>query len=255
MSQNLRFSIYGARGRMGQAVARLLTEGGHIITAQFDQGDDLILDDCDAVIDFSTPAASLALAEACGRESPQRATPLIHVVGTTGFSTEQDQHIIALSDRICLIKSGNYSLGVNLMVELARQAAARLKSEDFDIEITESHHRRKVDAPSGTALMLGRAAAEGRGTTLESTMANERRGHTGPRNPGEIGFAVTRGGDIIGEHSLSLISDEEILTLSHSARDRAVFARGAIYAALWAKHKPCGFYTMRDVLGFSDPSA
>ena len=255
MNKTLRFGIHGARGRMGQAVARLLAEGGHTLAAQFDQGDALTLNDCDAVIDFSTPAASLILAEACSQDRINRATPLVLIVGSTGFSAEQDLKISTFTDQVCLIKSGNFSLGVNLMVELARQAAARLKSEDFDIEIMESHHRRKVDAPSGTALMLGRAAAEGRGTSLDSVMAGERRGQTGPRKPGEIGFAVLRGGDIIGEHSLSLISDEEILTISHSARDRALFARGAIYAALWAQNKPCGFYTMREVLGFSEPSA
>ena len=170
------------------------------------------------------------------------------VIGVTGFTAEEDAAIVAAARHIAIVRSGNFSLGVNVMLGLVRQAAARLSALDFDIEIAESHHRNKVDAPSGTALMLGRAAAQGRGVELASVAVRGRDGLTGPRPIGAIGFSVQRGGGVIGEHSVGFFSDEEILTLSHSARDRSLFARGALVAAKWVVGKPAGLYDMQDVL-------
>jgi 4-hydroxy-tetrahydrodipicolinate reductase len=148
------------------------------------------------------------------------------------------------------VQTYNYSLGVNVLAGLVRQAARALGPE-YDIEVFEAHHRRKVDAPSGTALMLGEAAAEGRGVSLSNTARRARDGITGARPAGEIGFSVMRGGGIVGEHSVSFVAEDEILTLSHSARDRGLFARGAVVAARWVAGKPPGLYDMADVLGFS----
>ncbi|WP_233243155.1 4-hydroxy-tetrahydrodipicolinate reductase, partial [Caulobacter sp. HMWF025] len=150
------------------------------------------------------------------------------------------------------VRSGNYSLGVNMLLGLVKKAAAVLPAQDWDIEVFEGHHRRKIDAPSGTALMLGEAAAEGRGVVLAEVEDRVRDGVTGPRREGAIGFSVLRGGGIIGEHSVIFAGEEEILTLSHSARDRGLFARGAVAAAIWAVGKPPGLYDMQDVLGFRD---
>jgi 4-hydroxy-tetrahydrodipicolinate reductase len=147
------------------------------------------------------------------------------------------------------VKSGNFSLGVNLLMGMVRQAAAALPAADFDIEVFEAHHRRKIDAPSGTGLMLGRAAAEGRGVALDQVSERGRDGITGARKPGAIGFSVLRGGGIVGEHSVIFAAEDEIITLSHSARDRSLFARGALAAARWAAGRPAGLYDMMDVLG------
>jgi 4-hydroxy-tetrahydrodipicolinate reductase len=149
------------------------------------------------------------------------------------------------------VRSGNFSLGVNILIGLVEQAAHRLDARDWDIEITEAHHKKKIDAPSGTALMLGRAAADGRGVRLEEVEAPPRAGQTGPRRAGDIGFAVIRGGGIVGEHSVLFAAEDEVLTLSHSARDRGLFARGAVEAAVWAAGRPAGLYGMDDVLGLA----
>ena len=164
----------------------------------------------------------------------------------------------AASRRIAVMKSGNFSLGVNMLIGLVRQAAAALPASQYDIEIFEAHHRRKVDAPSGTALMLGDAAAEGRGVDLFKVQTKARDGVTGPRVEGQIGFSVMRGGGVVGEHSVSFAAEDEILTLSHSALDRGLFARGAVEAAIWTAQpapggKPPGLYDMQDVLGFTAP--
>jgi 4-hydroxy-tetrahydrodipicolinate reductase len=148
------------------------------------------------------------------------------------------------------VRSGNFSLGVNLLLGLVDQMARRLGPEDWDIELFEAHHRRKVDAPSGTALMLGEAAARARGVDLAKVAERGRDGLTGARAAGAIGFSVMRGGGLVGEHSISFIADDEVVTLSHSARDRSLFARGALAAALWVAGKPPGLYDMQDVLGF-----
>jgi 4-hydroxy-tetrahydrodipicolinate reductase len=147
------------------------------------------------------------------------------------------------------VRSGSYSLGLNMLTGLVEQAARALGSYDCDIEILEAHHRMKVDAPSGTALMLGEAAAHGRGVELDDVAKRARDGLVGPRSTGEIGFAALRGGSIVGEHSVSFLTEGETLTLSHAAADRSMFARGAVAAALWIAGRPPGEYNMRDVLG------
>ncbi|MGZ3306448.1 MAG: 4-hydroxy-tetrahydrodipicolinate reductase [Asticcacaulis sp.] len=250
MAASIRFAINGARGRMGQAVARVLDEARLTIAARFDKDDPQDLSRADAVIDFSTPDASLALCDACAAEGLTRPRPLIHIIGSTGFSDAQRDRIAALASQVIIVQSGNFSLGVNLMAGLVKQASARLSAIDWDIEVVEAHHKRKVDAPSGTALMLGEAAAAGRNVRLSDVKVTARDGITGPRGLGDIGFAVIRGGGIVGEHSVILASEDEILTLSHSARDRTLFARGAVQAALWASKQKAGLYDMQDVLGF-----
>ncbi len=194
-------------------------------------------------IDFTAPAASLAALSAlpdCGVRAA--------VLGTTGFSVAEEAAIAAAATRIAIVRSGNFSLGVNLLAGLVRQAARRL-GPDWDIEILETHHRRKVDAPSGTALLLGEAAAQGRGVALADVRVDGRSGQTGPRPDGAIGFAVLRGGGVVGDHTVQFLSELETLTLAHHARDRAVFAGGALEAAVWAAGRPAGLYGMDDVLG------
>ena len=201
----------------------------------------------DVVIDFSTPEGSAALAQAAA----ERGGPAL-VIGSTGLSDAQEAEIARAAGRVAVVRSGNFSLGVNLLAALVAQAARALPASTYDIEILEAHHRRKVDAPSGTALMLAEAAAEGRGVPLKAVEARARDGITGPRPEGQIGFSVIRGGGIVGEHSVLFAAEDEIITLSHSARDRGLFARGAVEAAAWAARKAPGLYGMADVLGLSD---
>jgi 4-hydroxy-tetrahydrodipicolinate reductase len=199
----------------------------------------------DAIIDFTTPQASVALAGAAASRG------LIHVIGTTGCS-ESDDAAIAQAARAGarIVKSGNFSMGVNLMANLVRKAAATLA--EYDIEIVEMHHAKKVDAPSGTALLLGEAAAAGRDVALKEHAVRVRDGHTGPRENGTIGFATLRGGTVVGDHSVILAGPSERLELAHRAEDRAIFANGAARAALWAASRPPGLYSMADVLGLDD---
>jgi 4-hydroxy-tetrahydrodipicolinate reductase len=267
----LRVAIAGAGGRMGQASIRAVAAmPGLGVSAAFDRpGADVVgrdagtvaglgplgvvvgtdaeaaLDAADIVIDFTAPAVSVLLAElAAGRG-------LVHVIGTTGCSKDEDWAIRkAGTAGARIVKSGNFSLGVNLVEGLVRQAARALP--DYDIEILELHHNRKVDAPSGTALMLGAAAAAGRGIALEDAAVKVRDGHTGPRVTGSIGFATLRGGSVVGEHSVMLIGETERIEITHRAADRGMFAQGAVTAALWATTQPPGFYTMADVLGFRE---
>lgn len=199
----------------------------------------------DGVIDFSAPAASVEFA---GYAAQAR---IVHVIGTTGCSSEDDARIAAAARHATIVKSGNMSLGVNLLAELVAQAARALGPDDFDIEILEMHHRHKVDAPSGTALMLGEAAAAGRDIKLSESSVRVRDGHTGSRQAGSIGFATLRGGSVVGDHSVIFAGTGERLTLTHNAEDRSIFARGAVKAALWAQGRKPGLYTMRDVLGLS----
>jgi 4-hydroxy-tetrahydrodipicolinate reductase len=255
MSEPVKIAVAGALGRMGQAVAKTLD--GHALAkavARFDRpgasGEGLVERDAalgaaDAVIDFTLPEASVLLAEACA----ERGGPAL-VIGSTGFSPEQIARIDAAATKIAIVRSGNYSLGVNMLMGLVRQAAAALPASEWDIEVHEAHHKRKIDAPSGTALMLGQAAADGREVGLGQVEDRARDGVTGPRKEGAIGFSVVRGGGIIGEHSVIFAGEEEVLTLSHSATDRGLFARGAVAAAVWAAGKPPGLYDMQDVLGF-----
>jgi 4-hydroxy-tetrahydrodipicolinate reductase len=245
-----RIGIAGALGRMGRAVALL---AGDAVTARFDRpgstGNGLVsqveaLGLCDVIIDFTSGEASAALATAAAAHGG----PAL-VIGSTGLSDDHRATIAAAAERVPVVLSGNFSLGVNILTGLVRQAAERLAAADYDIEVFEAHHRRKLDAPSGTALMLGEAAAAGRGATLSELRSPVREGITGPRRTGEIGFSVLRAGDLIGEHSVVFASDEEVLTLSHSARDRSLFARGALAAARWAAGRAPGLYGMGDVLG------
>jgi 4-hydroxy-tetrahydrodipicolinate reductase len=255
----IRIGVAGALGRMGRAVAaavqarpglelvalfdRAGTEGqtvdGRILGARAEA-----LDACQAIIDFTIGSASAELAQAAAAHGG-----VALVIGSTGFSDADEAQVRAAATRAAIVKSGNFSLGVNVLTGLVRQAARALPA-DYDIEIFEAHHRRKVDAPSGTALMLGEAAADGRKTSLREAQVRARDGLTGPRAPGTIGFAVSRGGGIVGEHSVMFAAEDEILTLSHSARDRSLFARGAVEAAAWIAGRPPGLYDMQDVLGF-----
>lgn len=195
-----------------------------------------------AVIDFTSPAATVAFAELTAQARA------VHVIGTTGLSADDLRAIAAAARHAPIIRAGNMSLGVNLLVGLTRRVAAALGT-DWDIEIVEAHHRMKVDAPSGTALMLGEAAAEGRGVTLDAVRTPAREGVTGARAAGSIGFSAIRGGDVVGEHDVIFAADGERVVLRHLATDRAIFARGALRAALWGQDKGPGEYDMADVLG------
>jgi 4-hydroxy-tetrahydrodipicolinate reductase len=255
----LSIAIAGAAGRMGQALiraavadARFRVVGAtkHARTPELGApGVTITADVCAAAggaavwIDFTTPAATAAAVAALA-QTPVRAA----IIGTTGLSSDEEQAIAASASRIAIVRSGNFSLGVNLLAALVRQAAARLGA-GWDIEITEAHHRRKVDAPSGAALLLGDAAAQGRSASLAELRLPPRDGLTGERREGGIGFSVSRGGGIVGDHAVRFVAEREVVTLSHRALERAVFADGALAAALWAAAKPPGLYSMSDVLG------
>jgi 4-hydroxy-tetrahydrodipicolinate reductase len=265
-STGIRIAIAGAGGRMGQTLTRMAGADFHIVGGTERKGaPQLGLDigtlanldaagavavadpaeaakDADVWIDFTTPAATLETLERLKGTGVKAA-----IVGATGFTPEQDKAAASYATRFAMVKTTNFSLGVNLLAGLIEQAAKRLGPE-WDIEISETHHRRKVDAPSGTALTMGEAAARGRGGQLADLRARPYDGITGPREAGRIGFAVSRGGGVFGDHEARFISDEEILSLGHRALDRAVFARGALHAARLAADKKPGLYTMRDVL-------
>lgn len=197
---------------------------------------------CDTVIDFTTPAASAAHA---GLAAQAR---VALVIGTTGLGPDHRAAVERAAKHVPIVQSGNMSLGVTLLAVLVEEAARRLDA-DYDIEIVEMHHRHKVDAPSGTALLLGEAAARGRQVALQGVSQRVRDGHTGPRRRGDIGFASLRGGDVVGDHSVVFAADGERVELAHKASSRTVFARGAVRAALWAQGQKPGLYGMRDVLG------
>lgn len=268
----MKLVVLGAAGRMGRTLVKVIcdTEGASLHAALERDGSpalgsdagmlagigelgvavtgdiDAALDGADGVVDFTAPAVSVAIARRAAEKG------LVHVIGTTGFETEADTAILAAAETgAVIVKSGNMSLGVNLLAVLVEQAARALGADAFDIEVLEMHHKRKVDAPSGTALLLGEAAARGRGVALADHSVRVRDGITGPREEGTIGFATLRGGSVVGEHSVILAGEGERIELSHAAGDRTIFARGAIKAALWAKEKPAGLYSMRDVLGLS----
>ena len=264
--------VVGAAGRMGQALIRTIAEmdGVHLAGAIERQGSDalgkdagelaglgpngvIITDDAlpvfanaEGVLDFTAPAATLNFADLAAQAR------IVHVIGTTGMDESHEARLLAAARHARIVKSGNMSLGVNLLAVLVRQAARALAAADWDIEVLEMHHRHKVDAPSGTALLLGEAAAEGRGIALGQNSVKVRDGHTGPREPGSIGFATLRGGSVVGEHSVLLAGEGETVELSHRATDRTIFARGAVRAALWARGQKPGFYSMLDVLGLAD---
>jgi 4-hydroxy-tetrahydrodipicolinate reductase len=256
MSQSpIRIAISGALGRMGRQMADAVQADGRLaLVARFHRpgivGEGLVSRDealakADVVIDFTAPAASADLARFCA----DHGGPAL-VIGSTGFDAAELTAIARASKTIAIVRSGSFSLGLNMLVGLVEQAARALDADDWDVEIVEAHHRHKIDAPSGTALMLGQAAASGRGIELDTVAKRVRDGVTGARPAGEIGFAVMRGGSIVGEHGVSFCAEGELVTLSHSAGDRIMFARGAIAAALWVAGRVPGEYDMRDVLGF-----
>lgn len=231
---------------MGRAVSQALDAREDVmVSVRFDWGETPDLSLCDVVIDFSTAEASAALATICA----ERGGPAL-VIGSTGFTPEQEATLAAASQRIAIVRSGNFSLGVNILIGLVEHAAQRLDARDWDIEIAEAHHRKKVDAPSGTALMLGEAAAAGRGHPLSDLRSPPYDGVGDARKPGSIGFSSIRAGGVVGEHTVLFASDDETVTLSHSAIDRSLFARGAVAAAAWVRSRKPGFYDMQDVLGF-----
>ncbi len=231
---------------MGRAVSAALdTREDVVVAARFDRGETPDLSLCDVVIDFSTPEASVELARTCAA----RGGPAL-VIGSTGLTPEQETDIHKAAEKIAIVRSGNFSLGVNILIGLVEHAAQRLDAADWDIEVLEAHHRKKIDAPSGTALMLGEAAANGRGEDLADVRRPPWDGITGPRVTGGIGFASLRAGGIIGEHTVLFASEDETLTLSHSAIDRSLFAKGAVAAAAWVRSRKPGLYDMQDVLGF-----
>jgi 4-hydroxy-tetrahydrodipicolinate reductase len=268
---DMRLIVAGAGGRMGRTLIHAIaaTEGVMLAGAVEAAGSTVIgrdagelaglgkngvavvteieplIGSADGLIDFTIPAATVAFAEILATKA------LVHVIGTTGLSQEDEALIAAAARRSTVVKSGNMSLGVNLLAALVRRVARTL-DEDFDIEILEMHHNRKVDAPSGTALMLGRAAAEGRGVDLSRRTVQSRTGHTGARRAGDIGFAALRGGTVVGDHSVIFAGTAERIELAHKAEDRMIFARGALKAALWARGRPAGVYSMADVLGLKD---
>ena len=231
---------------MGRAVSQVLdAREDVVVAARFDRGETADLSLCDVIIDFSTPDSSMALARTCA----ERGGPAL-VIGSTGFSEAQEAELAAAAARVAIVRSGNFSLGVNVLIGLVEHAALRLDARDWDIEVLEAHHRRKVDAPSGTALMLGEAAAAGRGGDLSDLKSPPYDGITGEREPGRIGFAALRAGGIVGEHTVLFASEDEVVSLSHKAIDRSLFARGAVAAAAWVRSRPPGLYDMQDVLGF-----
>jgi 4-hydroxy-tetrahydrodipicolinate reductase len=266
----LKIGVIGCAGRMGQmliraasANERCLVVGGVERTGASMIGRDVgalagiealgvpvgdnageLFDAADAVLEFTSPAATLQHAELAAKRRK------VHIIGTTGLDAAQITTLQRHAKQTAIVMAPNMSLGVNLLLRLVTQVARSLDT-DWDIEIVEMHHRAKVDAPSGTALALGKAAAEGRGVSLDRVAARGRDGMTGARRRGDIGFAVLRGGDVVGEHSVVFAADGERVEITHKATSREIFARGAIRAALWAQDKPPGFYSMADVLGLS----
>jgi 4-hydroxy-tetrahydrodipicolinate reductase len=239
-----RIGIIGSEGRMGQALARAIEAAGHENAGGVDRGGDVagLADRSDALVDFSAPSALDAnLHAAIGAGIPI-------LVGTTGLEDRHHAAVDSASIAIPVLQTGNTSLGVTLLAHLVKEAASRLGPE-WDVEILEMHHRMKVDAPSGTALLLGEAAAEGRGIDFHSPSGPGRFDHTGARETGTIGFASLRGGTVAGEHSVILAGEQERITLSHSAEDRMIFAHGAIRGAAWLIGQPPARYRMAQVLG------
>ena len=239
-----RIGIIGSEGRMGHALVKAIEAAGHEVAGGVDKGGDVagLADRSEALVDFSAPGALESnLHAAIGAGIPI-------LVGTTGLEEKHDGAINAAARAIPVLQTGNTSLGVTVLAHLVREVAARL-GPDWDVEVLEMHHRMKVDAPSGTALLLGEAAAEGRGVDFYAAQTPARYGHTGAREVGTIGFASLRGGTVAGEHSVILAGDHERLTLSHSAEDRMIFAHGAVRGAAWLIGRPAGRYTMGQVLG------
>ena len=270
MADLLKVVVTGASGRMGQTLINLITKsdklelvgalerpnhewigkdiglamGGSKLGVVLSEDPIEVIANAEAVIDFTTPSATIEFSKFSAQARA------IHIIGTTGFSENELEKIKAASFHSVVVRAGNMSLGVNLLVALTRKVAAAL-DEEFDVEIIEQHHKHKVDSPSGTALMLGEAAADGRGISLTETAVRGRDGITGARKKGSIGFASIRGGDIVGKHDVLFASNGEQLILSHNATDRNIFARGALKAVIWGRDKQPGQYDMMDVLGLN----
>jgi len=268
---DMRLIVAGAGGRMGRALTRVIAEtpGAVLAGALEAPGSEFLGKDAgvlaglpandvklsadlwalsanaDGILDFTVPGATIANVAIAAERG------LVHVIGTTGLSVSDEAVIRSVTSRAIVVKSGNMSLGVNLLAALVRRAAQSL-DDSFDIEVLEMHHKAKIDAPSGTALLLGEAAAEGRKIALAQHSARGRDGLTGSRRSGDIGFASLRGGTVTGEHSVIFAGPMERIELTHRAEDRTMFAQGAVKAALWARHQKPGFYSMVDVLGLKD---
>ncbi len=264
----MKLAIAGAAGRMGRVLTRMVHEtegleiaGGLETKESPHSGADMgelagigrlgvvitsdpleLFTRIDGIIDFTVPPATIALSELAAQAR------IVHVIGTTGIDEAGEARIKAAARHARIVKSGNMSLGVNLLAALVRKAAAAL-GEDFDIEIVEMHHRHKIDAPSGTALLLGQAAAAGRAIEMKSHSIRGRDGHTGVRTRGDIGFAALRGGSVVGEHTVMFAGPSERIEFTHRAESREIFARGAVRAAAWAMDRKPGLYSMADVLG------
>lgn len=264
----MKIGVVGCAGRMGQMLMRQIvatpgcvlsggTEregsaalgqdlglliGGEPLGCVVGDDPDPLFAEADAVIDFTTPESTARHAALAAQGKT------IHIVGSTGLAAAQEQALAVAAHHTPVVYAPNMSLGMNVLMAVVEQVARAL-DDAYDIEIVEMHHRHKVDAPSGTALGLGRAAAAGRGVVLDDVAVRARDGITGPRRVGDIGFAVLRGGDVVGDHSVVFATDGERIELGHRASSRQVFARGAVRAALWARTQPPGLYTMRDVLG------
>ncbi|MGH8445472.1 MAG: 4-hydroxy-tetrahydrodipicolinate reductase [Solimonas sp.] len=264
MNAPTRIAILGATGRMGRAVTNAVEASSQtVLGAAIERagnaevgkpvgegvavmvGDDLAAaaTQFDVLIDFTRPDATLAALDVCLSLGKRM------VIGTTGFTAEQKSQIEAAAKRIPILMAGNFSIGVNVCLKLLEDAARAL-GEDFDIEIVESHHRHKIDAPSGTALMMGEAVAKGVGRQLKDVAVYERHGHTGARDRQTIGFQTLRGGDVVGDHTVMFLGDGERIEISHKASNRMNFANGAVRAAAWLYGRQPGLYNMRDVLGF-----
>lgn len=263
----MKIAIAGAGGKMGRTLTRIACEtpgmevaGGLEAPGSAYLGADMgeiagigsigrkigsdaerLFNEVDGVLDFTVPRATAAMCEFSANAG------IVHIIGTTGLSKDEETRVQAAAQRARIVKSGNMSLGVNLLASLVKKTAEIL-GNDFDIEIVEMHHRHKIDAPSGTALLLGRSAAEGRDIDLGSRSVRVRDGHTGPRPEGHIGFATLRGGSVVGEHAVIFAGPAERIELIHRAESRDIFARGAMRAALWAQAKKPGLYSMADVL-------
>lgn len=257
-----RIAILGATGRMGQAIGVAIAASTQVaLGAAFERaghpdiGKPLTTDGVaidadlaaaasrfDVAIDFTRPEGTLAALAVCVAQRKAM------VIGTTGFSVEQKAQIEAAARQIPIVMAGNFSLGVNLCLKLLEEAARAL-GDDFDVEIVEAHHRHKVDAPSGTALMMGEAVARGVGRKLADCAVYAREGHTGARTRGAIGFQAIRGGDVVGDHTVMFLGDGERVEITHKASNRMNFANGAVRAAAWIAGRPAGLYSMRDVLG------
>lgn len=266
----MKIGIVGCAGRMGRMLVReiLATNGCELAGGTEVPGSDIIGRDIaeiagadaaglevgddaqalfrasDAVIDFTVPSATAGHADLAGDLG--RAL----IVGTTGLEAAQTDALASASATAVIVQAANMSVGVNVLLGLTERIA-RVLGDDYDIEIVEMHHRHKVDSPSGTALALGEAAAQGRGVDLDKVSQRARDGHTGPRAAGDIGFATLRGGDVAGDHTVIFAGDGERIELTHKAADRSVFARGAVHAALWTQGQKPGLYSMRDVLGLA----